>query len=623
MKKSAQRNSSGHRRAVIHALIGAASFILSATPPAWCQSKTAASAGEKPVVTIEVPSIDRSYQDLKFLFDLAGDPSGYKTLKDTIDVFVTGVETDKPAGYRIFATNSGLQTVASLPVKNEAEFKKFLRNLWDLDVKTAPAPEPAMASKIPAATRTKLQSLKLQPNERLLFGLFDGFLRFDSNTVQVGDTLDTVRLGDGKLSRTGEKGAALTVHVDGDAQPLDQKRAAFEKSKADALSRLKQGKNEPDADFALKKAMVAQQFAKLELLFAETSHFDLTGGISRERKRTEIGTEIVGAKETSLAKDIARIGESPDEFAGVSKKSAVLSGSINAPVNSALGKSLKDVAHQARDVALEKLDGASKIDAADKDTDKGLTNLLFDVIEDVAGMKTYNGFVRTWSNSDGNLTTVGAAAVADTEKYRERLRKFKTREEVHPKEAVGRGVEIHRIHATSWTKDAPELFDKEGSVFIATSDKAIWYAVGEGALEKLERAMHEAHDNSGSKSDLALDLHIQMLPLAEVWDKIDSRQPAKKEAPVKTVTAVKNPKEKVKEKAGEGERPTVAQAASVLAGLHLSKLAVEASKHGHDTMSLTLSRKGDKAIVTGQFDEGSLRFVGLALSKFVKDNLEE
>ena len=93
---------------------------------------------------------------------------------------------------------------------------------------------------------------------------------------------------------------------------------------------------------------------------------------------------------------------------------------------------------------------------------------------------------------------------------------------------------------------------------------------------------------------------------------------------MKTVKAVKNPKDKsAKEKTGENEHPKAAQAASVLAGLHLSKLAVEASKHGHDTMSMKLTRKGDKAIVTGQFDEGSLRFVGLALSKFVKDNLEE
>ena len=38
---------------------------------------------------------------------------------------------------------------------------------------------------------------------------------------------------------------------------------------------------------------------------------------------------------------------------------------------------------------------------------------------------------------------------------------------------------------------------------------------------------------------------------------------------------------------------------------------------------MTLSSKKDTLSLTGEFDEGTLRFVGKALSQFVKDNLED
>jgi hypothetical protein len=38
---------------------------------------------------------------------------------------------------------------------------------------------------------------------------------------------------------------------------------------------------------------------------------------------------------------------------------------------------------------------------------------------------------------------------------------------------------------------------------------------------------------------------------------------------------------------------------------------------------LTLSRQGDDLELAGRFDEGILRFAGLVLSKFVKENLED
>ena len=62
---------------------------------------------------------------------------------------------------------------------------------------------------------------------------------------------------------------------------------------------------------------------------------------------------------------------------------------------------------------------------------------------------------------------------------------------------------------------------------------------------------------------------------------------------------------------------------SALKDLQLHKIAREAFQKGNDTVSLTLSRQGDDLELAGRFDEGILRFAGLVLSKFVKENLED
>src|SRR6185436_2515622 len=101
------------------------------------------------------------------------------TLKSTMEVFIIGVDPAKPSGVRLYVSGGGLPYVLTVPVKDEKAFKEFLTNLWDLDLKTAPPPLPVMGPQVPAAKKKLADSLKLTKNERLMFNLFDGFLRFE------------------------------------------------------------------------------------------------------------------------------------------------------------------------------------------------------------------------------------------------------------------------------------------------------------------------------------------------------------------------------------------------------------------------------------------------------------
>ncbi len=574
------------------------------------EPRTEAGPSEAPVLTVALSSVQRGYGDVKVVFDLAHDAKGFQTFKETVNVFLTGVAADKPCELRIFATRDGLQTVGVLPVGSDAEFKKFLRNLWDVDVKTAPPPEPALMPQVPAAVRSKLQNQKLQPNERLIFGLSEGFVRHESEHVHLAESLEAVRRPAGTKGVVASTEATVSLHIDGQSATPDQRHKAFDKARERTLSQLKKNEHESDAGFALRKALVDYQFAKMRLVFSETSHGDFRWTTSHEKKQSEWNAEITPAGGTSLANDLARVGQSPDEFTGVSKQNAVFAGSINLPVNRELGKSLKTVVQQGRVVAKTRIDRAQDLDASQKSIDSDFAALVFDVIDDVADMSSFNGFVRTWSNGDGTLTTVGATQVGDGQKYQERVQKFPARESVGRKGNSENRVEVHKIALRQWRQEYPELFDSEGTVLIGTSKNAVWYAVGAKALERLDQAIQEAEGRSESKSEMAIDLYAEMGPLAEVCAQLHSRKP-------------EGTARRIAEKSKRDEKPSVARAASIVADLNLPKIAAEAYQDGKDSVSFTLKRAGDKATLSARFDEGTLRFIGKALSKFVKDNLED
>jgi hypothetical protein len=618
------------------------SLLLLLGSPARCEPKSAvAGSGNKPILTGAVSSIDQVYDDLKFVFELAGDKAGFKSFKDTIGVFTDGVQTDKPSGWRVYSTADGLGTVASVPVQDEAAFKKFLRNLWDLDVKTAPPPAPSLNSHVGRSVQEKVRSLKLQPNERILFGLTDGFLRYESGYVHIGESIEDVRLARGGIPAPGAKGT-VALSIDGESSTPAQRREAFEKSKQNWLADLKKTDSQTDAQFALAKAIVELQLDKFELFFSETSQVELGWTTSHESRKSEMTARVTAAKGTSLAKDFEQMGNISDEFAGVSKSGAVMSSTINFPNDQGLTKALKSVTHDARDVVGDQIDRDERLNAEQKSVDRQLLDLVCDLVDNVAGMPVFNGFARTWANSDGTLTTVGALKVSDGTKYREAVQKFKSQERVGGKSADG-GIEIHKISVATWQKDFPELFEKDGAVYLGTSDKTFWYALGEKAHERLEQSIQEA-GSGASNNPTAVDVHAELLPLAKVWDQFRARHPtsapakSKKREVQSTRTSNAASQEKAAGKAkpadkskvkespdskASDKKPSIAQAKSTVTDLQLHKIAVEAFLHGHDTLSITLTRKGDHAELAMQSDEGVLRFIGMVLSKFTKDNLED
>jgi hypothetical protein len=584
--------------------------------------------GSKPVVELTIPSIKHTYDDLKLVFNLARDEKGYATFKETLDEFLVGVDAGSPCGVNVYMTKDGLATVVSAPVKDDAAFQKFVKNLWDLDVKSAPPPSPQMQRQVPKSVQDKLHSLKPQAHEKLLFGLMEGALLYEHGYVHLGPSLEAVRMARGQKVEASEKGGSLSIQILGDVEPA-RRHTAFEKSKQDILSRPKREDFNSDADFELAQAVVEYQLAKLELLVADASHVDAVYTVSREKKNSKFEAEVTPAANTPLAKDFSRFGQHPDLFAGVSHQNAVVSAAVNMPVDEALGKLMKVVAAKAHAAASARLDASSRLDANQVQVDKDFSNLIFQIATDVAGMDTCNGFLRTWSDSEGKLTTLVGTRISQVDKIRELLHKFKQSERV----ASIAGAETVKVTSAHRKKDAPELFDAEGSIFVATSDEAVWFALGPQAQERLGQAIQaaphgkdSAKESGKSTGQPAIELRAEMRPLAQVWDAIGTRHRPRPEAkPASSRKSKSDSKTTTKSDSGDDTKADRKKAvsASAVTDLHLHKIAGESFKEQDGHFDLSLTSEGDKAKIVITSDEGVLRFVGKVLSEFTKQNLAD
>ena len=587
-------------------------------------------ADEKPAITVVLPSTDEGFRDLKLIFDLVGDEKGYNTLKETIELFLVGVDTTTPSGIRVYPTSIGLRAVLSFPVKTDADFKKLISSLWDLDVKTAPAPSAQLDRQVPQSTRKKLPSLGLAKNERVIFGLSDGFLRFEapaagtSGYVHIGQQLLDVRLAKAAPPSEIARGHDLGVLIDGLAQSKEEREKAFEKSKKELIGALEKGEKESAEAFELRKAFTEHQIAEIERFFVEASRIQSGWNVSAEDKNARLELDLEGLPGTALEQSVLLLGTTPDEFAGVSKTDAVLSLSGSTTLDPLRHAFMKNTAKLERALLKRQVADNAKLTPDQKTIDDELADLTFDVIDGIVNGGVLNGFLRSWSNADGTLTTVGGGRIADggRAKLEKMLEKYAARgpnNKLESKVDSEGEIEIHRLTVADVQQDFPEIIAKDGAVYVGLDEKSLWLASGDRSLERMKQAIVDSKSVE-PKPGPDLELLLKCGPFVDFWNNWRTRNPKAVAAPA--VLETKRPKETKATRTSS--RPAEKKPVEgLISTADLRKLAIEAFKEGKDTMTLSLERQDKIARLRVQFDEGMLRFVGKVASKFVKDNLED
>jgi hypothetical protein len=644
----------------------------------------------KPAITVIAPPTDEIFNDLKLALDLAGDDKGFETLKDTIETFLVGIDTVERGGVRIYPTASGLQMVITLPIAvadplkydvngkrllaaeikklwptldkmkadekqhlREAELKKrtpaqilklrdasyaeMISNLWDLDVKTAPAPSdaksapapsPTLDRQIPKSVKDKVKTLKLAANERLIFGLMDGFLSYESGHVHLGTKLEDVRLAKGGLPTELVKGNDLAVFIDGKAQTKEERQTAFDKAKQELVGAITKGEKESEAVFEIRKALTEHQIAEIERFFVEASRIHIGWNVSAEKKHARLEIELEGLAGTALDQSVDLVGSIPDEFAGVSKQGTVFNFSGTFPLDPLRQNFGTSMAKLGRTQMKKEVADDPNLSAELKKVDDELTDLLFDVVDGIPALGFLNGFACCWANGDGTLTSVAAwqAPPVTRVKVMDFLEKTAARVPANKLEKLDseEEVEIHKLTVPEIHQESPEFIDKDGIVYVGLTDKTVWVATGDKSLDRLKTAIKEAK-SAGPKASPGVDLFLKFAPFVEAREKHHQRNPVVAAKPVAVVNKPKEAGGKTEKSKDDGktEKKAVAKVEGLISGADLRKIALETFKDDKDTMTMSLVREGKVCKVQVQFDEALIRYVGKLIAKVVKENLAD
>jgi len=600
--------------------MGIVSFLL--TMAGLFAARPALAADDKAPITVVLPTTADFFKDLKFTFDLVKDDKGFKTLENTLQLFLVGVDESERAGIRVYYTPEGLPSVLSFPVKSDAEFKKLISNLWDLDVKTAPAPTPQLDRQIPKAVRAKMPGMKLAKNERVIFGLTDAFMRYDAGYVHIGKLPTETRLAKGGVSPEIAKGNDIAILIGGSTLSAEDRKKGFERAKKELVGAIVKTEGENDEEFAVRKAITEHDLGELERFFVESSRIFIGYTLSEAKRHARVAFELEFHPGTDLDKSADMLGETPDPFAGVSKANTVLSLQGNFALDPMRVQLMKTFPKLVQNMLKKYVADNKKLSAGQRATNNTLADLMFEIMDGMPAIEVINGFVRCYANADGTLTSLGAARIPNGNRG-----KFEKLVASFTAAAGGNGntkvdsegdVEIHKVSLNGIEDDVPEFIGKDGA-YIGIADEAVWLASGAGALTRLKTAIQEAKAAGPKKDPVVVDLSLKFGPFIKAQDSYLVRHPAvvaksapdekkpdggkKKEVGAKTVS-----KKKVENLAGDGK---------------LRKQAIDCFKDGKDTMTLQVDREGKLCRMNVQFEESLIKFVAKSISDFVKENLED
>ncbi|MFN0056662.1 MAG: hypothetical protein ACKV0T_31350, partial [Planctomycetales bacterium] len=616
---------------------------------AFAQQPPAAPAGTN-TITVVLPSLKNFYDDLKVPFDLASDPKGYTTLIDTLEVFVVGIQHEKPLGVRVMSSTGGLSMTLSLPVKGTAgtarsdpEFQKMLENLWDLDLKTVPPPNPAMIRQVPNNVRTKVPGLRLKTSERLMFSGYDGYLAREAEIVHVGKELADVRSLKGGVPFSYPAGVDLGVTIDGKAQKPEDRLKAFEKIRKELLGPAKKNSDEAQTAFDLRNGSLNQIVAELERFYAESSEIQFLWRLDNAQQNAALDVDLTALPDTELAASAALVKNEPSPYALVSSKDAVIALTSKLPLDSLRKKHADELAVLVKNHVEHLIEADAKIDEAQKTADKESLAILFDAMSDVASQAELTGCLRSWSNGNGHFDTLGVLKVAQTMKFLQILQKVQASGgpitvELSVEQVMG--VDLHKLTCKAVQANLPEFISTDGSIYIGLGNGVLWYATGDSVLPRLKTAIQEA---AGAPGDPVppLSVSIRLGPLTEFLASYRKRNPLP-EKPKAAVAApratppAKGQKPAAGQKTAAGEkRPPLPgakrdttkspleQVSTLMGEMDLQAIAAKSFKGTDDRLEFSLSESDGKAHVGLKLDTGLLRFVGTAVSKFVKDNLSD
>jgi hypothetical protein len=394
------------------------------------------------------------------------------------------------------------------------------------------------------------------------------------------------------------------------AAGLADRQAAFEELRKNMLAGITKRPDETRDAFAAREASARHQVQRLERLFVQLEEF-LVGGITDAKLGEARGDFHLSALSgTELAQILHRFGAEPRYFSAVpTTDDAVLSGRLRLPVDPMIQQNSAEGLKLFRPVWFARIELMTDITAEQKAARKELAGRLLEMAEGGTTLPALDACIEVTPSADGTHTLIAAIATADGTKLDEALAHIPAAfadVEVELNAHEAGEAKIHRIH---FTKEPPQALAKfygaDADLFVATQKKAIWLAVGPGAVEKLQEtiALVDASEPVADGVVLSLSAHISpiVLHLDELATETDfSLDKFLNRTPSAGSTASPNP----------------------LAGIDIRGVALPALREAEaDRIELHVRGEQGKMIGTARFERDILKTIGKIIAKVAEEKL--
>lgn len=542
---------------------------LTAAVPAVAQGNAA------PNVSIVQNGADNLFKDLEFIM-LANPKNAkeWKDLKEYINVYLEGMDRDRPVRVDIILGESATRYNFALPVKNRTQLDVFLKQTLrplDLDFKRI------FGTLYRSRTNT-----------------FKGYLRYKHKYALISEKQSDVKPGIAH-PLTGVRNLAekydLAVHglnkkVGGD--DMMTRRGWFQNNRKQIEPALKRKATESEAEFKLRKMLLGHQLNEAERFYAESEELLLGWTTDVAKGEGRLDLRLIPIPNSSLDGSVKMLGVKPAFFANIERTdNAILSVRINHPLDTLRQAQFIEAFKGFRDVAVEKINADKKHTDAEKQAGVKVADLIVKLLTENVDKGLFDSFIEVHGNSNGKNTALAGLRTADGTIVVDILKELaKTDKNQNVKIDVAKEGDV-RIHSTAIDVNKhPEFrfFVGDDKIFIGSSKETVWIASGTNALAELKAAIKKtAAPNKGSAADPFVDVFVKIGPWLELHQE---------------------------RRGNEGD-------------VDARKEALEAFKPGVDELTLQLRR--EKSGVTGQMvvQTDILRYAGNTIAKFMKEQLSE
>ncbi len=515
-------------------------------------------------INAAVAGVTRLYEDLDYVFGLAKEPKALKDLKETLDVFFDGMDLKSPVVFQVYVRKGSFNTVMHVPTKPPA--KDFRNNIKTLGVKN------------------KLTA----PGMYQVNGLFNGWLKENAGiTILAKDRADIIALPGGLApfkATLAAKDYDFVAHILNDEAQTNDRKAAIEDLRKQVVEPLKKLKNETDAEFDLRKLTIDQQLTELKQIYGEAKTVHTYLDLVPANKKLVSATDLVALPGTELAKVIDDLAKEPSYFANIPlSDKEPLSGMINLKLDALRQKHVANFLKQARPLMLKEIKESEGNSPKTKEYNLISTDIVFDVLEKSAADGIFDSFIDVHANA-GGLHTMIAGNRVNGAVVMPGLKKLADTAKVELNAGKHGDVDFHKVTLPTDLVELQKIYGKDLVLIIGTGPKAVWYALGEKAEEKLKEAIDKAGQPAPAPNNVVSHLHGKALLWYELFDA-----------------------NRTKHKKGDAEA---------------RKRAIDALKGGDDVFEFKMEKVEGKLSASLNLNEGILRYFGKVGAKFVTENLQ-